>query len=257
MFGLFNKKVKVATFSGRKGNVTVTLTNKKSYVFDIGSTTVEQVIDVLKTEGMHESQVKDLTSMYNKYVETFGTGNEETYTLPSVYHEDLVNAKLAEIKKLLSSMGKEESDVNAVNAISINRDNVCDDNNVSSDEVRATSQEETKAGQEEPAIAEEAVVVGQDVELVNVVPTPTITVNEDVIEQITRIVESDMLDIKRISEVLVKAGDAGVSKEGFTFKLSETDGDIVIEKDGVENWDIEAVSAEEKSRVLDILKDIE
>lgn len=228
MFGLFNKKVKVATFSGRKGIVTVTLTNKKSYTFNIGSTTVEQVIDVLKTEGMHESQVKDLTSMYNKYVETFGTGNEETYVPPSVYHEDLVNTKLAEIKEHLSSVGREKD-----------------------------ADDLSKVGQEEPIIAEEAVVVDEKIELVNVVPTPTITVNEDVIEQITRIVESDMLDIKRISEVLVKAGDAGVSKEGFTFKLSENDGDIIIEKDGVEDWDIEAESAEEKSRILDILKDIE
>lgn len=255
MFGLFNKKVKVATFSGRKGNVTVTLTNKKSYTFNISSTTVEQVIDVLKTEGMHESQVKDVTSMYNKYVEVFGTGNEETYTPPSVYHEDLVNAKLSEIKEHLSSVGKEKSDETVVGIIVDNSNNVLPNDNSSVDSSTAPTEENDK--QEKTTIVEEAVVVDEKIELVNVVPTPTITVNEDVIEQITRIVESDMLDIKRISEVLVKAGDAGVSKEGFTFKLSENDGDIIIEKDGVEDWDIEAETAEEKSRILDILKDIE
>ncbi len=108
MFGLFDKKVKVARFSGRKGNIAVTLTNKKSCSFKIGSTPVEQVIDRLLTEGMDESEVKSLTSMYNKYLDVFGTGNEETYTPPSVYHEDLVNAKLSEIKELLSQVGADE-----------------------------------------------------------------------------------------------------------------------------------------------------
>lgn len=257
MFGLFNKKVKVAAFSGRKGNITVTLTNKKSYVFNISSTTVEQVIDVLKTEGMHESQVKDLISMYNKYVETFGTGDEETYVPPSVYHEDLVNAKLSEIKEHLSSVGKEKSDVSVINAISVNRNNVCDGDDLSSDEARATSQKETKVGQEKTTIAEEAVVVGEEIELATVVPAPTIQVNNEVIHQITKIIESDALDIMRISEVLMKAGEAGISKDGFTFKLSDVEGDVIIEKDGAENWDMELESPEEKQRILDILKSIE
>lgn len=117
--------------------------------------------------------------------------------------------------------------------------------------------EEEILEQEKPVITEETVVAEEKIELATVVSSPTIQINNEAIHQITKIIESDVLDIIRISDVLMKAGEAGVSKEGFTFKLSDVEGDVIIEKDGVEGWDITLETPEEKQRILDILKDIE
>lgn len=286
MFGLFKKNVKLVNLAGRNGQVNAKLSNGNVVSCDITKTQVDEFLDLLIQKGLDLAEANSAKSMYQRYVDAFNPAGE-TYVAPTtITSESLLNEKMADINRLLSGVGskpepdptatevketpantvetvvaveavKEKSDVSVINAISVNRNNVCDGDDLSSDEARATSQKETKVEQEKTTIAEEAVVVDEKIELVNVVPTPTIAINEEVIGQITRIIESDALDIMRISEVLMKAGEAGVSKDGFTFKLSDVEGDVIIEKDGAENWDMELESPEEKQRILDILKNIE
>lgn len=276
MFGLFKKSIKLVNLAGRNGHVNAKLSNGNVVSCDITKTQVDEFVDLLIQKGLDLAEANSAKSMYQRYVDAFNPAGE-TYVAPTtITSESLLNEKMADINRLLSGVGskpepavveekvvetsttttavKEEAGEAVVNTTADDSNSVFPNGHFSVG--TATTPTEEIVEQEKPTIAEETVVVGE-IELATVVPAPTIQVNNEVIHQITKIIESDALDIMRISEVLMKAGEAGVSKDGFTFKLSENDGDIIIEKDGVEDWDIEAESAEEKSRILDILKNIE
>lgn len=244
MFGLFKKTVKLVNLAGRNGQVNAKLSNDNIVSCDITKTQVDEFVDLLIQKGLDLAEADSAKSMYQRYVEVFNPGGE-TYVAPTtITAESLLDEKMADINRLLSGVGSKPEPV------------VVEEKVVEVSAIATTTTTEEIVEQEKPTIAEEPVVVGE-IELATVVPAPTIQVNNEVIHQITKIIESDALDIMRISDVLLKAGEAGVSKDGFTFKLSDVEGDVIIEKDGVEEWDMDLESPQEKQRILDILKDIE
>lgn len=252
-FNLFRRKpLKVETFSAQGGVVNVTLSNGKTHSFDIKAVSPDKFMSDLLMVDVGIVDLSEVVTQYKGYCEM-----------------------------MANTAAEEKPDEDIIGDITRDSDNILSGDDLSVGDAGTPTEETT--GEEEPTTTEEAVVVEEKeysigtektmaseepqvadltvteepVQLATVVPTPTIAINEEAIGQITTIIESDALDIMRISEVLMKAGEAGVSKDGFTFKLSDVEGDVIIEKDGVEEWDMDLESPEEKQRILDILKSIE
>lgn len=254
-FNLFKRKpLKVETFSAQGGVVNVTLSNGKTHSFDIKAVSPDKFMSDLLMADVGIVDLSEVVTQYKGYCEIMA--NSAT-AVEEKSDEDIIGNITRDSDNIISG-----DDLSVGDAGTPTEEIVSEEKPTFAEESVDVEEKEYSIGTEKTMVSEEPqvadlTVTEEPVQLATVVPTPTIAINEEVIGQITRIIESDALDIMRISDVLLKAGEAGVSKDGFTFKLSDVEGDVIIEKDGVEEWDMDLESPAEKQRILDILKNIE